>query len=132
MYAHPYVFAATEKKTRRNTLNSINCDINKVILEESKIQLIYRGIQLGNKINVRDKAEKGHYSTFKVKFRQASNRYKRVLEAAKFAFTNKTKDSITSLKLGCHDFWQIANNFLNEDKSAILPLFHGPEVLSSA
>ena len=74
MYAHPYVSAATEKKTRRNTLNSINCDINKVILEESKIELIYRGIQRGNKINVKDKAKKGHYSTFKVKFRQASNR----------------------------------------------------------
>ena len=41
----------------------------------------------------------------KVKFRQASNRWKRVLEAAKLAYANKTKESITSQKLGSHDFW---------------------------
>ena len=35
----------------------------------------------------------------KVKFRQASNRCKRVLEAAKPAYANKTKESITSQKL---------------------------------
>ena len=29
-------------------------------------------------------------------------------------------------------FWQIANNLLNKDKFAILPLFNGMEVLSSA
>ena len=33
-------------------------------------------------------------SDSKVKFRQASNRCKRVLEAAKFAYANKTKESI--------------------------------------
>ena len=42
-------------------------------------------------------------SESKVKFRQASNRYKRVLEAAKLAYANKTKDSITSQKLGSRD-----------------------------
>ena len=44
-------------------------------------------------------------SDSKVKFRQASNRYKRVLEAAKLAYANETKESITSQKLGSHDFW---------------------------
>ena len=67
-----------------------------------------------------------------VKFRQASNCCKRVLEAAKLACANKTKESITSQKLGSRDFWRIANSVLNKGKSAIPPLFNGPEVLSSA
>ena len=71
-------------------------------------------------------------SESKVKFRQASNRCKRVLEAAKLAYATKTKDSITSQKLGSRDFWRIANSVLNKGKSAISPLFNGPEVLSSA
>ena len=71
-------------------------------------------------------------SDSKVKFRQASNRCKMVLEAAKLAYANKTKESITSQKLGTHDFWQIANSVLNKGKSAIPPLFNWPEVLSSA
>ena len=71
-------------------------------------------------------------SESKVKFRQASNRCKRVLEAAKLAYATKTKESITSQKLGSRDFWQIANSVLNKGKSAIPPLFNGPEVLSSA
>ena len=71
-------------------------------------------------------------SDSKVKFRQASNHYKRVLEAAKLAYANKTKESITSQKLGSRDFWQIANSVLNKGKSAIPPLFNSPEVLSSA
>ena len=44
-------------------------------------------------------------SEFKVKFRQASNHCKRVLEAAKLAYANKTKESITSQKLGSLGFW---------------------------
>ena len=71
-------------------------------------------------------------SDSKVKFRQASNRCKRVLQAAKLAYANKTKDSITSQKLGSRGFWQIANSVLNKGKSAIPPLFNEPEVLSSA
>ena len=71
-------------------------------------------------------------SDSKVKFRQASNRCERVLEAAKLAYANKTKKSVTSQKLGSRDFWQIANSVLNKSKSAIPPLFNGPEVLSSA
>ena len=71
-------------------------------------------------------------SESKVKFRQASNRCKRVLEAAKLAYANKTKESITSQKLGSRDFWRIANSVLNKGKSSIPPLFNSPEVLSSA
>ena len=44
-------------------------------------------------------------SDSKAKFRQASNHCKRVLEAAKLAYANKTKESITSQKLGSCDFW---------------------------
>ena len=71
-------------------------------------------------------------SDSKVKFRQASNHCKRVLEGAKLAYVNKTKESITFQKLGSRDFWRIANSVLNKGKSAILPIFNGPEVLSSA
>ena len=71
-------------------------------------------------------------SDSKVKFRQVSNRCESVLEAAKFAYANKTKESITSKKLGSRDFWRIANSVLNKGKSTIPPLFSGPEVLSSA
>ena len=42
-------------------------------------------------------------SDSKVKFRQASNRCKRVLEAAKLAYANKTKESITFQKLGSRE-----------------------------
>ena len=68
-------------------------------------------------------------SDSKVKFRQASSHCKRVLEAAKLAYANKTKEFITSQKLG---FWRIANSVLNKGKSAILPLFNGLEKLFSA
>ena len=71
-------------------------------------------------------------SDFKVKFRQSSNHCKRILEAAKLAYADKTKESITSQKLGSRDFWRIANSVLNEGKPAIPSLFNGPEVLSSA
>ena len=68
----------------------------------------------------------------KVKFRQASNRCKRVPEVAKLAYANKTKESITSQKLSSHDFQRVANSVLNKAKSTIPPLFNSPEVLSSA
>ena len=58
-----------------------------------------------------------------VKFRQASNRSKMVLEAAKLAYATKTKESITSQELGSRDFWRIANSNLNKGKSAIRPLY---------
>ena len=63
-------------------------------------------------------------SESKVKFRKASNCCKRVLEAAKLAYTTKTKESITSQKLGSWDFWRIGSSVLNKGKSAIPPLFN--------
>ena len=65
-------------------------------------------------------------------FRQASNSSKRVLEAAKLAYASKTKEPITSCKLGYQDFWRIVNSVLNKGKSAIPTLFNRTEVLSSA
>ena len=76
--------------------------------------------------------QKDRSSESKVKFRQASNCCKRVLEAAKLAYANKTKDSITSQKPGSRDFWRIANSVLNKGKSAIPPLFNRLGLLSSA
>ena len=67
-----------------------------------------------------------------VKFTQASNQCKRVLETSKLAHGNKTKEPITSQKLGSLDFQWIANSVLNKGKSAIPSLFNIPEVLSSA
>ena len=71
-------------------------------------------------------------SVSKVKFRQASNRCKKVLEAAKLACATKGKESITCQKLGPRDFWRIPNSVLNKGKSVILSSFNNPEVLSSA
>ena len=71
-------------------------------------------------------------SESKVKFRQASNHYKRVLGAAKLAYVNKTKESITSQKFGPQDFLEFVNSVLNKGKFAIPALFNGPEELSSA
>ena len=76
--------------------------------------------------------QKDKSSESKVKFRQASNHCKRVLEATKLAYANKTKESTTSQKLGSRDFWQITNSVLNKGKSAIPPLFYDLVVLSSA
>ena len=49
--------------------------------------------------------KKDKSSDSKIKFRQASNRCKRVLEAAKLAYANKTKESISFQELGSCDFW---------------------------
>ena len=73
--------------------------------------------------------QKDKSSDSKVKFRQASNRCKKVLEAAKLVYANKTKESISSQKLGSREFWRIANSVLNKGKSAVPPLFNGLEVL---
>ena len=64
-------------------------------------------------------------SKSRVKCRQASNHCKRVLEVAKLLYGTKTKEFITSQKLGSWDFWQIANIVLSKGKSAIPPLFGG-------
>ena len=42
------------------------------------------------------------------------------------------QEPITSQKLGSRNFWRIAKSVLNKGKSAIPPLFNGPEVFSSA
>ena len=76
--------------------------------------------------------QKDKSSDSKVKLRKASNHCKRVLEATKFAYANKTKASITSQELGSLDFSQIANSVLNKGKSAMPPLFNSLEVLSFA
>ena len=61
-----------------------------------------------------DIAERNHFFCFyqqnkspksKIKFRQASNYCKRVLEAAKLAYVDKTKGSTTSQKPGSGDFF---------------------------
>ena len=57
---------------------------------------------------------------------------KKVLEASKIAYVNKTKDSITSQKLCSRDFWQIANSVLNKGKFPIPCLFNGLEVCSAS
>ena len=76
--------------------------------------------------------QKDQSSDSEVKFRLTSNRCESVLEAVKLTNANKTKESITSQKLGSRDLWRIANSVLNKGKSAVPPLFNGPEVLSSA
>ena len=76
--------------------------------------------------------QKSKSSESKVKFRQPSNRCKRVLEAAKLSYATKTKEFIISQKLGYRDFWRIANSVLSKGKSALPPLFNSLEVLSSA
>ena len=76
--------------------------------------------------------QKDKSSESKVKFRQVNNCCKRAIEAAKLAYATKTKESITSQKLGSQDFWRIANSVLSKGKSAIHPLFNSQEVLSSA
>ena len=63
-------------------------------------------------------------SESKVKFRQASNHCKRVLEAAELAYATKTKESITSQKLGSWDFWQIANSFLKINSKSKVNLLY--------
>ena len=58
--------------------------------------------------------QKDKSSDSKVKFRQASNCCKRVFEAAKLAYANKTIEFINLQKLDPQDFWQIANSVLNK------------------
>ena len=71
-------------------------------------------------------------SEFKVKFTQASNHYKKVLETAEPAYATKTNESIPFQKLGSRYFCRIANIVLNKGNSALPSLFSGPEVLPSA
>ena len=70
-------------------------------------------------------------SELNVKSRQASNHCKSVLEAAKLAYVNKTKESVTSQKLGSQDFWQITNSVFNKGRSDVPPRINSLEILSS-
>ena len=54
--------------------------------------------------------QKDKSSDSKVKFKQASNCGKRVLEGGRLSYANKIKESITSQKLGSRDFWRIAKS----------------------
>ena len=60
-----------------------------------------------------------HKSCLRPSSGQASNSCKRVLEAAKPAYANKTEGSMTFHKLRFHDVWLIANNIVNKGKSPI-------------
>ena len=78
--------------------------------------------------------QKGKSSESKVKFRQASNRCKTVLEASKLAYANKTRVHHfpeTWLSLGT--FGELLIVFSTKKVNLVyLLLFNGPEVLSSA
>ena len=74
--------------------------------------------------------EKDKSSESQVKFRQASNRCKMVLEAPNLHMLIKQSPSLPrNLDLGTSG---IANSVLNKGKSAIPPQFNGPVVLPSA
>ena len=49
--------------------------------------------------------QQNKFSESKVKFRQAINLCENVAEAAKLAYANKTKEYISSQKIGSWDFW---------------------------
>ena len=63
--------------------------------------------------------QKNKFYDSKVKFRPASYSCKRVLEAVKLAYANKTKESIIYQKIGSRDFWQIANGVRKKGKEVL-------------
>ena len=122
--------------------DSISCNIDEVLsINPSANVFVFGDFNVRHKDCAAAIVHRNHFfrlyqqnksSESKIKFRQASNRSKRVLEGDKLAYATKAKESIISQKLGSRDFWRIANSVLNKGKSAIPPLFNGPEVLSSA
>ena len=42
-----------------------------------------------------------------MKFEKVSNHCRKVFEGAKLVYANKTKESLTSQKVGSWDFWQL-------------------------
>ena len=68
----------------------------------------------------------------KGKFRQPSNRCRRVLEPAKLPYDNVTTKSITLQNLGSRKFWRSSDSVISKGKSAIPILFDGRKVLPSA
>ena len=59
-------------------------------------------------------------------------RYKGVLEAATFICANKTKEFISSRKLGSLEFWRNTNSVLKKGKSAIHPLLNSMDIRSAS
>ena len=59
-------------------------------------------------------------------FKLARNRCKRVLDQAKLEYAEHVRNNISIQQLGTRDFWRTANSVLNNNKSAIPPLFQGP------
>ena len=55
----------------------------------------------------------------------AINRYKKVLDQAKLEYAEHVRNNISIQQLGTRDFWRTANSVLNNNKSAIPPLFQG-------
>ena len=64
-------------------------------------------------------------------FKLARNCCKRVLDQAKLEYVEHVRNNISIQKLGTRDFSRTANSVLNNNKSAIPPLFQGPIVVSS-
>ena len=69
-------------------------------------------------------------SESKVKFRQASNHCKMVLEAAKLPYATKPKCPLLPRNLALKNFGKLLI-VLSKDKSGMPSLCNGPEVLSS-
>ena len=64
-----------------------------------------------------------------MEIRQASNDYKKVLEATNLAYSNKTKKAITLQKLGSHHFMGITISVLNKGRSSCPEMFSKKGVL---
>ena len=58
--------------------------------------------------------QQSNSSGSKLKFRQASNHFEKVLETAKLAYANKIEGAITSKKLGSRNFWRLVNSILSK------------------
>ena len=63
-------------------------------------------------------------------FKLAKNRCNRVLDA-KLKYAEHVRNNVSIKKLGTRDFWRTPNSVLNNNKSAIPPLFQGHIVVSS-
>ena len=59
---------------------------------------------MGHRNNLFRLNQESRSSASKVKFRHAGNLFKRVTEAVKLTDANKTKENLTSQKLGSRDF----------------------------
>ena len=65
-----------------------------------------------------------------MKFKQASSSYQKLIEAAKLAYANKMKHSMTFQKLGFPQIWEFPDSVLSKGKSAIPPLSNEHEIYS--